>query len=536
MAKKRSKFGIPNARELMSAYGMRVPGEPDQGYSPMGMTPNLTPPMQANIAGPRAQANILRQQTADQQGLNQRYRQWQADTAAAGDDYEAAQQRVREMEPAWREQDLAKAFGRQPRFGPTAPPRFGPGEYQQYQQGLGVNTNPAPTPPSAEDVSRIQGIVGASPARQFREAMAARAPATRFVDGQGYMPNARPAYGTGGGGVLPDTQAGVGMQTSGVGSGGRMGTPLMRGGLPPAATPRPEIQSRPMIGGKATTPEEFQAAWDKRQAATRTAPDGNPERIAASQAAMQRMHGGAPIVTDPAQRQAMWEAERARKEMTKYGAPRDFARAWAANRDNPEMQAAMVESMRRPMVARGTRGGGGWDEDGRGGSGVAGVVGAQAAAALARQKLGLDERTAANEERSTTNEERKTRAILQQQGAAAYQTTYDRLIGEGKTPAEARTMALQAAAQASDNEFQEYGTGDVAPPETGLFPADSNAGAIPGMYEEHYGLPAWTGAVGLGLGAPAGPAGVDLVNRAMSWAFGSPKRKSEARQRRLTRP
>lgn len=300
-----------------------------------------------------------------------------------------------------------------------AGPRFGPGEYQQYQQAIGVNTNPAPTSPSAEEVSRIQGIVGASPARQFRQAQAARAPATRFVDGQGYMPNARPAYGTGGGGVLPDTQAGVGMQTSGVGSGGRMGTPLMRGGMPgPAPVARKPFEYAagrgPTItspGGQSevVSPEAFQQMWnsmsgESRGGALRATLEKQRERAAAdpriaaniakNEAAIQRQTGGAPAPgVNP-----LFDRERQRKELTKAGMPRPMAATFANLQGNPEAQAAMFEQLAGEETERmqsynqpfGGRGVGGRGD--RGGMGVAGVVGAQERARenAAKQKYDND--------------------------------------------------------------------------------------------------------------------------------------------------
>lgn len=280
---------------------------------------------------------------------------------------------------------------------PTTPEQwqFGPGWYRRYQQQLGIDLNQPPPPMSADDLREVQGIVSQSPARQERLATAMGARPTVFVDGQGYMPlggsGTRSTSGVSAGRTpFPGSRVGVGRMSNAVTTGGTFGSGLMLG-AGPAAQQRPEITSRPMIGGQQVSPSEFQQAWSKQQNAPRTAPDANPERVAANKAAMRRMRGGAPIVTDPAQRQAMWDAERARKEMTKAGFPRDFARAWAANLDNPEVQAAMVEAMRRPLVARGTRGG--WDEDGRGAGGIAGVVAAQTAAqALASdRKMKQDE-------------------------------------------------------------------------------------------------------------------------------------------------
>jgi hypothetical protein len=101
---------------------------------------------------------------------------------------------------------------------------------------------------SPSEIADAQAAVGASPARQERIAMAAGAPATRFIDGQGYMPMGRPAYGSAMSGASDDV-VGTGRQTFGIGASGGMGSGVMRGRLP-ASMENPQVAARtPMAGG-----------------------------------------------------------------------------------------------------------------------------------------------------------------------------------------------------------------------------------------------------------------------------------------------
>lgn len=396
-------------------------------------------------------------------------------------------------------EEIRRAFGGPIAFAPGASreqtaaaasrlagPRFGPGEYQQYQQSIGVNTSP-PTAADPDAIRAVQGIVGTSPARQERLAMAARAPATRLVDGQGYMPLSRPSYGESSAataGRLGDTRVGVGMQTSGVGSGGRMGAPLMRGGMPgPSPVARKPFEYAagrgPTItspGGQSEvkTPEEFQQAWkqmsgDARGGALRMALADQRERAAANpdiaaniarnEAAIQRQTGGAPAPgTNP-----LFDRERQRKELTKAGMARPLAAMFANLHGNPEAQAALAEQMaseeteriqsyNQPFGSRTATGGRG----DRGGMGVAGVVGAQAQRGLEERKLGLEERKiAAAEEQGKWERENmgtfvppEQRMQVQAAGEQARQTWLTEHPGD-------EDGAAQAARQATGGLWQD---------------------------------------------------------------------------------
>ena len=132
---------------------------------------------------------------------------------------------------------------------------------------------------SPETLDAVQALVGASPARQERLAMAGRAPATVQIDGQGYMPLGRPNYGEANRyqGKLSDDQVGLGSMAGGLGTTGGMGSGLMRGRLP-ASMENPQPVARvPMQGGGGligspggdgtatpVTEGQFQEEWNKR--------------------------------------------------------------------------------------------------------------------------------------------------------------------------------------------------------------------------------------------------------------------------------
>lgn len=233
--------------------------------------------------------------------------------------------------------------------------------------------------------------------------------------------------------TLGTRRVGRGISSSGMTTGGSFGSPLMLGQGPGGETPtRQPFAYKPGRGPTITspggqsevkTPEEFQQTWNQmsgnaRGGDLRMALADQRERAAAdpriaaniarNEAAQQRQQGGAPIVTDPAQRQAMWDREMQRKELSRSGVPRPLAATLANLQGNPEAQAALVEqlageetariqSANQPFGSRTATGG-----RGAGGPmGVAGVVGAQAQRGLEERKLGLEERkVAAAEEQS----------------------------------------------------------------------------------------------------------------------------------------
>jgi hypothetical protein len=191
--------------------------------------------------------------------------------------------------------------------GPLTQPT-GPAQWNQGLNGIG-SSNPqellnrlrqsggmtqatigGPAPMSPETLAGVQASVGASPARQERLAMASRAPATKFIDGQGYMPNGRPAYGSGARN-LQTSRVGAGTMSNGMTGGGAIGSSLMRGRLPAsmeaggqgpvsAALTRqqPELPSKPMQYGVATDQDKFAEAWKNRKMTT-----SDPAKQAAAQ-------------------------------------------------------------------------------------------------------------------------------------------------------------------------------------------------------------------------------------------------------------
>lgn len=342
-------------------------------------------------------------------------------------------------------EEVARAFGGPIAFAPGASreqtaaaaarlagPRFGPGEYAEYQRSIGVNTNPpAAAGPDPDTVRAVQGIVGASPARQERFAMAEGARPTVFVDGQGYMPlggswGPRSTTGVSAGRTpFPGRSVGTGRMSSGVTTGGTFGSPLMLGQGPGGeSSARQPFAYKPgrgptitSPGGKSevVSPEAFQQMWNQmsgnaRGGALRMALAEQRERaaadpsiaanIASNQAAVQRQTGGAPAPgTNP-----LFDRERQRKELSRAGVPRPLAAALANLQGNPEAQAALVEqlaaeeteriqSFNQPFGSRTATGGRGGQ-----GMGVAGVVAAQGQRGLEERRLGLEERKLAAQE------------------------------------------------------------------------------------------------------------------------------------------
>jgi hypothetical protein len=168
--------------------------------------------------------------------------------------------------------------------------------------------------------------------------------------------------------------------SNGMTTGGALGSALMRGGGDIGGQPRAPNRDfaykpglGPMVyedGGKISnvTDEEFQRTFrdmpgEERGGALRaalanqrTAAEADP-RIAANieknEAAIARQNGGAPIVTDPAERQAMFQREMARKELRRGGVPNAMAGILANARDDPKTQGLLAAAMSgNPMAAR----------------------------------------------------------------------------------------------------------------------------------------------------------------------------------------
>jgi hypothetical protein len=267
-------LGVPIAADLGAAYRQYMP---ELSYGPLPMTPDLKPPqfglppMPRGSYGPlpmtpdlsatpapfntggaaRAAIPGLRGDIRQQNAQNVAYGNWMNDVAGAKGEYEAAQQRLRDSEPQYREEALARAYGRAPRqMGqPQVPPPPAPG-----------NIAPAAgmRPEKIDAKGRLLGTIGNQNAPLRGVSM----------DGQEFMRIGRPAYGSAARNI-GDEIVGRGSQTSGFGAGGGMGSSLMRGRLPTpqptAATERPAFTRDPMIGGKEVSPSEFQQAWKNRK-------------------------------------------------------------------------------------------------------------------------------------------------------------------------------------------------------------------------------------------------------------------------------
>lgn len=252
--KTKPTLAMPNARELGAAYGQYMP---DLSYGPLPMTPDLSATPAPFNTGGAARAAIpgLRGDIRQQNAQNVEVGNWMSDVEKARQDYEGAQQRLQDSEPQYREDALARAYGRAPR--PVGQP-------QVPQPPAPGNIAPAAgmRPEEIDAKGRLLGTIGNQ--NPSTESLRSR---VKTIDGQQYLANGRPAYGSGGGMRMGDEVVGVGRQTSGFGTGGGMGSALMRGPGPQqsAPAPRPEIASRPMVYGVASTPDQFQKAWKSRQ-------------------------------------------------------------------------------------------------------------------------------------------------------------------------------------------------------------------------------------------------------------------------------
>jgi len=326
-------------------------------------------------------------------------------------------------------EEIRRAFGGPIAFAPGASrehtasaalrlagPRFGPGEYAEHQRSIGVNQD------QAGDGQGLTGwqvlampMVVHAMAGRLRQAQQAAAENVRpggagfpeaYLGGQSKMlvPGIN---GNVSNQTLGAQRVGQGVRSSGMTTGGTFGSSVMLGPGPGGESPtRQPFAYKPGRGPTITSPggqsgvvspEAFQQMWNQmsgnaRGGALRMAladqrklAAADPRiaaNIARNEAAQQRQQGGAPIVTDPEQRQAMWNREMQRKELSRAGVPRPLAATLANLHGNPEAQAALVEQLAGEET-------GGQRGRERAGAGVTGVVAAQATArdAAARQKL-----------------------------------------------------------------------------------------------------------------------------------------------------
>lgn len=291
-----------------------------------------------------------------------------------------------------------------------------------------------PAPASPETVSGVQQIVAASPARQQRDAQFRGAPPGVNIDGQNYMPLSRPSISNGGLSRLMPSRVGAGIQSTGMNTGGSFGSPLMMGGMPAqvagAAMGGTPMASRPMIGGRQATPSEFQQAWQARQSELRTAPEGDPDKIAArsselaSRAANVKARGMARGL-DREERMAFT------KDRQRMGYDAALMNAFARRGEDPMRAMAQVAAMRGNKEAVQYL-----SEDNR----------QQRAAAEFASRTELEkERNAIDRDRLTAEiNQGTTQADLPwiQMGQAAY----DQAIASGKTHSQA-VVAGKAASQ-----------------------------------------------------------------------------------------
>lgn len=391
--------------------------------------------------------------------------------------------------------------------------------------GLQPATLGGPAPMSPETVAGVQGIIGASPARQDRLAMAARAPATRFVDGEGFTPLGRPAYGSGARN-LQTSRVGAGTMSNGMTGGGAIGSALMMSGeaVPGMAMGGvPQQPRQPAVDPYATA----QATKVRMMQSGQLAPT-----VMRTQDGNTRVIGSGGVMLKPNEEQlanrsafaAALDARRgnvASRQMAK-GQARDERLQFSKDRQQYGQQGALVQAFQRqgvdPMRAMAMVAAMGGDktavnylsEDNRQ---------TRAAGEFSGRTELEKERNAIERDRLTAEIEQGKNAIdpgvvaLQQAGQAAYQQA----IADGQTEQEAESAAMQA----SMGKWQRFGTQPMVQPGQAP-PGDTPISRLGDQYEAATGLPQWTG--------PA-YGWMPLVPQGLSKVFGSEKRKRDAAKR-----
>jgi hypothetical protein len=310
---------------------------------------------------------------------------------------------------------------------------------------------------SPESIAGAQAAVANSPARQERLAMAARAPATQFVDGEGYMPMGRPAYGSGARN-LQTSRVGVGTMSNGMTGGGAIGSSLMMGG---AAVPGmamggvPQQPRQPAVNAFETA--KATAAGMQRAPTVMQTEDGGA-RIFGSGAVMRK-----PTDEQADRRSAFADAMEARRGRVQErgiarGREREERMQFASDAQTMGRNPALIRAFERQGIAperamammgamSGDRGAAQFlSEDNR----QRGVADAAAALdAREQRRLQLEEENQAFQQDYLNRQPQKP-AIepdVAAQLTAQSQADYDKMVAEGMPPTVAQQQVQQRYSQ-----------------------------------------------------------------------------------------